>query len=98
MLSLWNILWRIVLFTLTMSESIGVKGYRVRAEKQNSPNVVTACVNIPWKINRDLQIMPYLKPGNWSNCKTENEIQTLMVDQIKAGETDFELDRYNYIC
>ena len=44
-----------------------------------------------------LQIMSHLKPGNWSNDKTEREIQALMNDEIKAGVADFELYRYNYV-
>ena len=75
-----------------------VKGYRVSACKSKSPNVITSCINIPWKINRALQLDSSLKPGTWVGNLTESEIQELMEASIIEGMNDFALYRYNYVC
>ena len=65
-----------------------INGYRLSAEKQKSPNVVTASINIPWKHNRDLKRKAELKPGNWMNHMSENEVQQLLNEVVKEGQDD----------
>ena len=77
------------------------KLYRVSHVKNATPNVVTACINIPLTMPssqfKDLQRDAKLKPGNWQQGLSEEEIQNKMRERIEEGQQDFRVFRLNYI-
>ena len=73
------------------------KNYRVKADKNTSPTIITATINIPLKSDVYLQSNESLKPGNWSNGTTELEIQNLMEADINDSLVHFREFRFNYI-
>ena len=78
-----------------------VKSFRVNHVQNNTPTVVTACVNIPLtktdEMSSVLQSDKTLKPGNWMADAVEADLQVLMRKAIDDGIKDFGVYKYNYL-
>ena len=78
-----------------------VKKYRVHSERNNSPTVVTAVINIELQQNKDnakdIQFIENLKPCYWQGTLTEEAIQCLMEKEIENACNDFREYRYCYL-
>ena len=77
-----------------------VKSYRVQSERNNSPNVITAVINIELQKEKNskenIQYIKNLKPVYWQNNLAEPEIQKLMEKEIVETQNNFREYRYNY--
>ena len=78
------------------------KSYRVNAQKNKTPTVVSAVLNIPLKSidssMDDLQQREELKPKYWKKSKLrEDEIQREMEKVIEEAEIKFRELRFNYV-
>ena len=78
-----------------------VKKYRVHSERNNSPTVVTAVINIELQQNKadtkNIQFIENLKPRYWQGTLTEEAIQCLMGKEIENACNDFREYRYCYL-
>ena len=78
-----------------------VKSYRVQSERNNSPNVITAVINIELQKEKNskenIQYIKNLKPVYWQNNLAEPEIQKLMEKEIVETQNNFREYRYNYL-
>ena len=78
-----------------------VKSYRVQSERNNSPNVITAVINIELQKEKNskenVQYIKNLKPVYWQNNLAEPEIQKLMEKEIVETQNNFREYRYNYL-
>ena len=70
-----------------------VKKYRVHSERNNSPTVVTAVINIELQQNKadaiNIQFIENLKPCYWQGTLTEEAIQCLMEREIENAHNNF---------
>ena len=78
-----------------------VKSYRVSSVKNPKPNVITACINIPWTKDETgmdgLQQQEELKPCHWMPNAKEKDVQQKMEELISDGKEKFVYYQYRYV-